>query len=263
MASIPDFTVVLGVDDKHLRQLSWTLPTWRRHKPSLMDRPWVVFYDRFELGMDRLSAVLNFVPTRVDLIPWPPDGVEYDGDPGDKWTDPQRTKMLSGFVHVAAAHVRTPWWLKLDCDVVATGQDDWIDPAWFEGDPAIVSHGWSFTKPPTQMDDLDDWAMAHPDLHFPRGPLRLHPQKGSDRLGHKRIISWCSFWRTDFTRWCASAAEMTCGEGHLPVRSQDGYLWYMSQRFGLGVVRTNMKKHGFMQWCTNYNIVTHAREAMR
>jgi hypothetical protein len=190
---------------------------------------------------------------------------EYNGDLNSKWTNPQRYKMLSGFVHVPAMFVRTPYWMKLDTDVVAVGEPDWIDPGWFEGQPAIVSHRWSYTKPADQMMKLDAWAERHKHemRHWLlKPPLNLVPEEGATRVSHKRIISWCSFYETAFTKSCANIASTTCGGFKMPEPSQDGFHFYMATRSGQPVVRTNMKERGWQHWGTQQNIKRAVKEAM-
>ncbi len=259
--TIPDYTTVVGVDAKHLRQLALVWPTWRRHKPSLLERPMIAFFDDQEVRDWQVRAVVDHPALR--LYPWPGRATKYEGVPGDKWNDPQRHKMLAGFVYVPAAFVDTPYWLKLDVDTVATGQDNWIDPARFEGRPAIVSHPWGFTKPADQMARLDEWVAENegelPELAS-HSPLELHPKPGWSRLRHRRIISWCAFFDTMFTRKCSAFASI-CGTDQLPVPSQDGFLWYCAKRMGEGIVRTNMKL-GWQHWSTMSNIKKHSEEAM-
>lgn len=267
---IPDYTLVIGVDARHLRQLCWTWPTWMRHKRSLLEHPILAFYDETQVKPEMVQGVmLEAHRARVlRLVAWPPDCcfLDYGPEGKDKWTDPQRYKMLCGFVHVGAT-VDTPYWLKLDTDVVAAGMDDWFDPRWFDGEPAIVSHPWSFTKPADQMLKLDAWVAENAD-RLPRQltsaePLRLEPRPGWERLKHQRIISFCGFFRTDLTKAAAACAEATIAPYQMPVRSQDGYLWYMATRLGLPVVRANMKRLGFQHWSGDRNVEKYAKEAMR
>lgn len=250
-----DYTLVIGVDRKHLRQLKMVWPTWARHKPEFLERPMVIFYDQTEVTeWDVRQAVTHPNPL---FYAWPPKGVTYNGNRDDKWHHPQRYKMLSGFVHVPALTVDTPYWLKLDTDVVATGQPDWIDPKWFRNTPAIVSHRWAFTKPANQMLLLDEWVEQNRRQLYvlsQHPPLNLVPQEGSERLGHWRIISWCGFFNTTLTRLASDCANATCGSFQLPVPSQDGYLWYVATRLGHEVVRTIMKERGWEWWSTEGNI---------
>jgi hypothetical protein len=261
---IPEYTLVVGVDNKHLRQLSWTWPTWVKHKPDFLNRPMLVIYDGSQVKEDDISRVLGRAD--VDFLDW--DAcctTKYEGDPKNKWTNPQRAKMLSGFVYGASLRVTTPCWLKLDTDVVAVDSPDWIDENWFKDDPAIVAHPWAFTKPPDQILKLDQWVFDN-SVHLPnlmdKPPLNLCPAPGSDRVGHKRIISWCAFFQTTFTKKCALWSHRTCNWGHLPVPSQDGYMWYCAKRLGLPIIRSQMKKRGWEHWMTRGNIIKHSQKAM-
>ncbi len=261
--TIPNYTLVVGVDRKHLYQLSLVWPTWKRYKPSLLTQPMLVFFDHEQVREADVRSVVDH-PSLV-VVPWPPPGVTFTGNVLRKWGDPQRYAMLAGFVHVPARSVHTPYWLKLDTDVVATGQDNWVNPAWFENNPAIISHPWAFTKPADQMLELDRWV----DLHknelaglYNHDPLKLVPTPGSERLGHKRIISFVGFFNTMFSRQCAAMAGKTCGRGQLPVRSQDGYLFYAATRMGLEVKRVNMKRLGWEHWSTDQNVKKAAERAV-
>lgn len=260
---IPDFTLVVGVDEKHLRQLSWTWPTWKRHKPSLLEHPMVVFRDYEQVSCEEIERVVDH--PNLSIYSWPMGGVEYGGFEQDKWTRSQRYKMLAGFVHIPAMFVRTPYWLKLDTDVVATRQDNWIDPRWFENFPAIISHPWSFTKPPNQIQLLDQWVEENKDK-LPSlasyEPLDLVPKPGSDRVGHKRVISWCAFFQTQFSKYCSQAANDTCGQFRLPAPTQDGFVWYVAKRCMFEIVRTSMKTRGWQQWLTAHNIVKYSQLAL-
>lgn len=251
--TIPDYTTVVGVDDKHLDQLSRSWPTWKKFKPSLLDHPMLIFRDRTQVMEDAVRRVVDHPDLTV--IEWPFAGVQYtgsvctDGTDDEKyaalWQHPQRYKMLAGFVHVPAIHVQTPYWLKLDTCMLATGQDDWIDPNWFDDDPVIVAHRWGYTKPANQMVKLDWW--AEHDIHvedwFDNAPLDLLPE--GDRVSHKRIISICAFFDTAFTQDAALLAASSVGTGLLPVPSQDGFMWYVAKRKGFGIKRVNMKKQGW------------------
>ena len=261
-----DYTVVLGVDRKHLDQLKMVWPTWVSHKrESVVNKPLVVFFDREQIDQHELTALFAMHPD-FSCVPWPPPDVAYEEDGSDRFHQPQRTKMLSGFIHVAANMVATPYWLKLDTDVTATcGYDDWVDPKWFEDNPAIVSQGWAYTKPPNQMMDLDAWVEDNWEelAHFcGTKPLNMQPSPGSDLLKHKRIISWCAFFNTDATQTCALMAEKACGLGRIPVPSQDGYFYYVAKRMGWGILTPNMKKLGWAQRLTDRSIKKTVAEAM-
>lgn len=258
--TLPSYTIVLGIDARHLEQLAHTWPTWRRHKPSTVAHPVIIFYDWQQVTEEQIRQVV--VHRDLTCIPWPPTDAVIDwGNGTDKWSNPQRVKMLSGFVHIPAMAIKTDYWLKLDVDTVATGLDDWIDPAWFEGRPAIIAHRWGFTKPPSQMLDLDRWAEEN-GLKFICPPLNLTPEPDWQRLNHPRIISWCGLFEAELTRRCSELAVKTCGDYRLPVPSQDGFMWYVSQRLGQSVVRINAKSLGWEHWSTEFNIIEHSRAAM-
>lgn len=251
-----DYTTVIGVDAKHLNQLRMVWPTYEVHKPDLLKQPLIVFYDQ-ESGITREDVQRSVTHPNPVIYAWPPPRVRYTGDFTSKWFHPQRYKMLAGFVHVPAMCVDTPYWLKLDTDVVAVGKPDWIDPSWFTGNPAIVAHRWGFTKPAEQMIVLDNWAETHKDslrLFSATEPLNLHPHPDWERLCHPRIISWCGFFNTTMTKLAARCASATCGECQLPVPSQDGYLWYVSQRMNHRIERVNMKERGWEWWSTDANV---------
>jgi len=259
-----NYTTVVGVDRFHLEQLSLTWPTWKKHKPSLLDQPMVVFYDLTQVTRDDVCRVVDHPNLRVEA--WPMRGVDYGTDNGDKWSKPQRYKMLAGFVYVPMWSVETTYFLKIDTDTVAYGNNDWINPEWFEDDPVIVSHSWSFTKPPDQMLLLDEWVaeIKHVLGHLSsREPLNLVPRPGASRLGHRRIISWCGFFKRDLASDCAVLAANTVGLGLLPCQSQDGFMWYVAKRMGYGIRRTNMKRRGWGHWSTMFNVRKESAKAMQ
>lgn len=259
-----DYTLVVAVDGKHLEQFKHTWPTWRKNKPSLLKHPMLVIYDGKQVTDQQVVDVIKH-PNSIMLIDWSRHCARDYGNGTDKWYNPARYRMLSAFVHVPGHIVQTPYWLKMDTDAIASGMDDWIDPEWFESEPAIVCSPWGFTRPPDQMDLLDQWVKENPKLlELNRcAPLELHPKSGDDRVCHARIGSWCGFFRTDFTKYCSDWAVNTCGLGLLPVPSQDGYLWYCAKRLGLGIVRPKMKKRGWYIFSTMENVKKCSDEALR
>ncbi len=262
-----DYTLVVGVDAKHLEQLAIVWPTWVKHKPSLLRQPMLIFFDREQLAPDSVTQIIKH--PNLQLYGWPPDDpetgrpIEYVGG-NDKWTNAQRHKMLAGYVHVPPL-IETAYWLKIDTDAIATGTDDWIDPYWFDDSPAIIAQPWRYTKPPNQMQLLDEWVennAADLPVLSQHEPLNLAPIPGAETLSHKRIASWCSFFDRTFTRYCADMAQRTCGIGKLPVPSQDGYLWYVARRSGMGIVTANMKRLGWQIRTTRVGITQVVEKAM-
>lgn len=246
-----NYTLVLGLDSKHADQLRMVWPTWIKHKPSILDNPLLIFVDELSFRDDGIPMINNEIVVEhgdVTYVSWPSSEVKYEGDPNNKWTNPQRAKMLSGFIHIAAKWVKTPYWLKVDTDVVATGKDDWIEDSWFINNPAIVAQKWGYSKPPMQMLKLDQWVRNNPEKlshwnQYP--PLNLIPNPGSSLVKHERIAGWCGFYNTEFTKACSEAAESTCGVGQLPEKSQDGVMWYLAKRGNFEIIRTNFKSRGW------------------
>lgn len=264
------YTLVLGVDEKHLQQLKIVLPSWRKHKPSLFKHPWIIFYDVGQLLSVAISEVIHQrdIDKELKIIQWPPHGIElYEGDPNNKFSNPQRYRMLSGFVHVAAKHVETPYFLKIDTDTIASDMDDWIDESLFENDPAIISQKWHYSKPANQMLELDQWAednkLALSSCFGNTEPLNLVPNPGSSMVKHERIISWVGFFNTEFCKLCSKVCEDTCGVGKLPVPSQDGVHFYLAKRGGFKIVRTNFKSRGWIHRSSMKGIREAVQEAMK
>jgi hypothetical protein len=257
-----DFSVVLGIDRKTIEMLRLVFPTWRKHKPSLLHRRFVIFYNG--VSQQEIRDIIGYPIADQDalnatLVEWA-EGIQYPGDASDKWSNPQRAKMLAGFVHVPAAFVTTPYWLKLDLDVVAADRNHWVDPLWFNGNPSIIAPGWGYTKPPHSIMQLDAWANGLPQFDgTPR--MNLIPNPGSDKVIHPRICSWCAFFNTEFTKYCARLAADSCGEGMLPIPSQDTYHWYCAERLKFVIRTVRMKRFGW-KLCSSMNSINDAVKAV-
>jgi len=242
-----NFTTVIGIDRHHLTELQLSVQTWKRFRPEIFENPVIVFYDRSDFEYGEIERMVDAMfPTITHLINWPmfADPADYDLGIDDKWHIPQRNKMLSGFVHVPARYVETPYWLKLDTDTFARRESDWIDESWFEESPSIIAHPWGYTKPPNQIQLLDEWGDTVRFLKvFDR--LNYRPKPGSGLVKHKRIISWCGFFRTAFTKSVAAMCKNTVGADLMPVPSQDGLMGYVAERMQHKILRVNMKKLGW------------------
>jgi hypothetical protein len=262
---IPPYTLVCGVDKKHLDQLKWTWPTWRKHKPYLLKQPMIVFRDVSQVSKEEVQFVINH-PNLI-IVDWPLSNAMYGDDTGGKWTNPQRVKMLTGFVYIPAIYVKTKYWLKLDTDVVAIGQPDWIDENWFKYNPAMVCPPWGFTRPAHQMLQLDAWVANNSNKEEFKAiascePLNLHPEPNAERVRHKRICSWCGFFQTGLSRACVTLSEASGELYTLPSPSQDGLMWYIAKRLGLGIKRVRMKDKGWQVWGSQGNLIRHSSEVM-
>jgi len=213
------FTTVVGVDDAHLEELEMVWPTWKVFRPEILEHPLLLICDG--------SAPQRDWEERLAFLTHPDRRLHC-------WVMPdasQREIMLSGLVFATASHVTTPWYLKLDTDCAAMAPARWLDDRWFAPDedgrlPTFVTEPWGYTKPPDAIVRLDAWGDTVPELQrYPR--LDLRPQPGASLLRHERIISWCFFGNTAWTRRVASYCQ-----GRLPVPSQDTYLWYCAARQG-------------------------------
>ncbi len=226
---VPEFTTIVAVDETHLPELRLVWPTWRRHRPGLLERPLLIVCDqsRSRSWWRRELGFVDHPDRRIEVY-------RHDG------VDP-RTRMLTAFVDAPGRWVETAWHLKIDVDAVAEEPADWPLPEWFAPDregrePVFVSQPWGFTKPPDAIARLDDWADGVPSLADSER-LDLVPAPDADRLKHPRITSWLFFGRTDWVREMAALRE-----GPLPVPSHDTYLWYCAARRGDPFRRVRMNR---------------------
>jgi hypothetical protein len=244
---IPDFTTVCAVDARTVDQLHMVWPTWRRHKPELLDHSMVLVCDGEVPDWERRLAWLDH-PNRL-IIPWKWPYGRHDVT--------QRERMLTAFVHVPPRVVCTSYWLKLDTDAVASNPTAWIEEEWFRDTPAIVAAPWGYTKPAHFLTALEAWANAHPGLSdtFPLN-LDIDPQRETYR--HRRIGSWIAFINTT---WSATVAAYA--PDRLPVPSQDTYHWYCATRMGRTVRRVQFKALGWNNWHKDRTRQGKVDEAMR
>lgn len=222
---IPDFTILVAVDATHIDELRLSYATWRRHKPTTMQRPLRVICDAYSL---KSSHQLDFLCDH-------PGGVQFNYPTwGADW--PVRERMLAGFVF-GVKWISTPYYMKLDADTIATGHDDWISPEWFTGSPAVIASPWGYTKPASQLAAFHGWSDQHPQA-FPL-PMPRHEISGNIAK-HRRMISWCQFGNTDWT-WRMAELELE----RLPIPSQDGFLSLCAARSGATIRYVKMKELGW------------------
>ncbi len=263
-----DLTIVVGLDAKTIEQFKVSYPTWKKNRPELMGCPIVIFYD--PVIREYLGQLVSNSHECIEVVPWPNQAVSYES---------QREKMLSGFVHVPADFVSTPWWMKIDTDTLAHPSDDWIRDEWFEPlacsacgsiirggrqdlialagpcevcvndtrvgkTPVYVASPWGYTKPADQMAFLDNWGDTVDGLRgFPRLDYVFDPEARTCR--HPRMASWVSYYSTEWTKEAARLASDSCGPCKLPVPSQDGYHFYVAERTHQPYRRVKMKRHGW------------------
>lgn len=231
---IPDFTVVVALDRGHLEQFYTVWPTWVAYRPEIMQRRLVLIVDLADHERD--DALRRWVEGLQFVLQVHPQVEFFEWD----WRPdlPQRERMLTGLVR-AGDFVQTPYYLKLDVDAIATKPGPWIMPEWFAESPALIASPWSYSRPGSVIETLDRWGDGIPDL-CSKPPLGFRPVAGSEIVKHPRIISWCCFVNTEFSRWASSLAPE-----RLPVPSQDTYLFYCAARAGKKVVTVKMKSYGW------------------
>lgn len=228
--NVADITLVLGVDARHLEELRWVWPSWMQHKPELRNMPAIVFYDASQVHPGQAGFVDRDLSVR--WVPWEMPSARS-----------QREKMLSGFVHIPATEVKTPWYLKLDTDVLATGAGTWLKPQWMQpderGDNAcFVSSAWGYGKPRYLIDLYDDWGDSVVELReFPR--LNIPYSSTARRVYHRRIISWFFLGNTEWTRQVAGFIDAT---QRLPYPSHDTYMFYCAARTKKRMIIERMKR---------------------
>jgi hypothetical protein len=252
--SIPDFTVVLGLDKVSLDQLRLTIPTWRRHKPSIFRSKFCVFADWTEIDHKQIREVLG-PDVNAWIHDWPWSGYSGGHSRAGGKLSPQRAMMLSGFMFIPTVErIETPWWLKLDADCIATSQSDWISPDWFSTMPSYIAPPWGYTVGADWISKLDDWGDTIPGLkNFKRLDLPYTP--GDRTIRHPRMAGWCSFYNTGFSN---RVARLFDGIQSLPVPSQDTLHWYCAARWGWCGRHVNMRQRGW----TNLSNETRMRAAV-
>lgn len=241
---IPRFTVTIAVDNEHLDELRTVLPTWHRHKPELFRVPWVVMVHP-EVEHSELMVVLAETMEKINAAGHLLTTLWASFIAGAN----NRETMLSALLLQAPNHVRTPYYLKIDTDVVALptpgGPDgELIDERWFKPpagntEPAIIASPWGYTKPAEWIDRLDRWGDSHKSIGL-MGEVTPSRTIVGNVAKSSRIISWLMFGSTGFSRTVAAM----CGH-RLPVPSQDTTLWYAAERMGRAIHRVRMSQYGW------------------
>lgn len=249
------FATFTACDARYVQHLRAAWPTWRRCR-FVMEHPLVVIFDNKQLQPSDLEFIVH---RDVTLAGW-----SYDHQRS------QRENMLSGFLFVPSILPLYDWywqthqfdyWLKLDADALylgdeAAGPSPWPDPAWFEGSPEYICPAWGYSKPADTVARLDAWAEAE---GMPGASLNIPFDPDAETVRHKRIASWVSFWRADYT---AMVANLLRGKP-LPIPSQDGIHWYVAERLGLPRRRENGVKRGWTTVSGVKRIAARAAEILR
>lgn len=235
--NIPEFTVLCAVDDSHVDELAISYDSWRRHKPSLLSRPMLVMIDVHSTPSEHSwhTNAKRYWASRLDFLGSHSGKVEFRFSSAAP-DIPVRERVLSSFVF-AAKFIETPYYLKLDADLLATGCDDWIDPKWFWGGPEVIAPRWGYTKPASQVAAFNAWSNGFPDA-FPLAGVQA--KIVGNYAKHHRFISYCQFGSTFWTQGMSKLA----GE-RLPIPSQDGFLSMCAYRGGARVKHFDAKALGW------------------
>lgn len=238
MSEIPEFTILCAVDDSHVAELEVSYATWRKHKPSLTSRPMLVMIDVHSTPREHSWHTLcqEYWRRRLAFLASHAGPVEFRFATENVVLS-VRERVLSSFVF-AVRHVKTPYYLKLDADLLATGCDDWISPKWFWGGPEIVAPRWGYTKPAEQVSSFNDWSDKHPQ-EFPMA--RIQAEIVGNVAKHRRFISYCQFGSTFWTSKMAHLAYP-----RLPIPSHDGFLSMCAHRSGAVVRHFDAKALGWL-----------------
>lgn len=232
MADVPGITTVVAFDAQYFEQFRVTWPTWRALKPEVTEWPLLLMVDgRRGAGVSR-AMIRDVIGAKANVR------IVWWLWPYNDWSLSQRERMLTALV-AAAQYVETPYYFKIDTDVVATRAGEWLAPWWFEHNPVLVSPAWGYSRPADVIDRLDIWGDKCPDM-ADFGRLGITAPPGSTRVRHRRIAGFAMFGRTDWTREMWRLAQ-----GRLPVPSQDTYLWYCAERRREFYRRVRMRELGW------------------
>lgn len=222
------YTIVTAVDSKYLQKLRTNYQKWIQTE-GIMEYPIIVFFDSKTVSLNEL----DFLGSNVEKISWDYANVKT-----------QREKMLACFIFGSAKYVKTKYWLKLDADCIPIKKDSFgykfdVDKDWISGKYEVVSGRWGYTKSYGQgwLNILEEWG----DKIFPN-TNRIFPEsdweimKTCIRYYHKRIISYCHFEKTEFTRKISEYCN-----GILPIPSHDTIVSYILERMHLSYLKLRMK----------------------
>jgi hypothetical protein len=145
--------------------------------------------------------------------------------------------MLWSFV-AAADYIQTPYYLKLDTDVIAREPSQWYSDWWFKRNYSFIAPRWGYTKPANAIEQLEAWANR-----IKLGEELVDPgfARHGDRVMHKRITSWMFFGQTNWTRSMAAIAA----KHPPPIYSHDTFLWFCAVRTGAHFMPISARGNGW------------------
>lgn len=240
-------SLFVAVDAYYLDKLCLTYPTWVNCHPEIIRMPHVFVLDSLQVSaLDprwgkivrarEEAAARNGVSlrnTELRMIPW---AMDHAGG-----IISQREEMLTGLIR-CAKEVKTPWYLKLDADTLATEKTGFYYDKWFKGNPCYISSPWGYTRPAGTVAKMNDWARGVPEFQgTPEVTFTPQGEGPRSKDKHARMASWIMFGNTKWTAW----ASGLCTDDRLPFPSQDTYLSYVQARTSAPWVGNNFRRTGF------------------
>lgn len=203
VTDLPATTLVTAVSANMFDVFRRTAPTWQLKK-QFRDWPMIVF--THGVSHKQIKRLVGF--PNLTCIDWDHQAVNM------------REKMISAFVYGAAQHVRTPYYVKLDCDAYFTDQSDIFRADDYKA--AFTGHRWGLSLK-AFIDILNDWA----DSKGLPGE-RIADNSTGAKVVMPRIISWICLHDMSFL-----AKAVALSPERMPVPSHDTYLWYLASRLNI------------------------------
>lgn len=230
---LPPTTLITHLDEKSSTYLSSTWRSWMRHHPWLSQIPAVVLCAP-GVDLNGVQASLEPLKSDVQFVPLSDEQESLCGR--DAWGP--------AVLRYVAQQIRTPWFLRLEPEAIATSDALWLDPSWFVADPsepdlAFVSCPWGYSKPSAVLEQLDRWGDQTPGIRQ-FAPLHVPFDPSADRVEHQSLNSWMLLGSTE---WAQQTLQYV--EGPLPCKSFDTFLAYCAQRRGDRFILRQMKDFGW------------------
>jgi hypothetical protein len=216
---IPRFTTIVGVDAEHLEELRLTWPTWRAHRPEILENPILFACDGRAVDRDEWEYLLRFVDHPQKLL-------YVTSSKGRSIVDNRHWmfNLLAGAV--MNRKITTPYTMKLDTDTVAC-RGEWLQEEWFANYPHIVAPPWSYTKPAEMILDMERFCEGEVGQQFGADSARVRWTLWPDgRAACARVIGWCMFIHREWHQ------SVRCHVPILPIPSHDTFFWYFAQATG-------------------------------
>jgi hypothetical protein len=228
-----NMTIVSAVNSKYYSKFCSNFKLWKKTE-NLLESPMLVFAHK-----DCIKSVREF------LAPYPSVTIR-------EWSMPKaksmREEMLSAFVFGTASHVKTKYWMKLDCDATPARSKLEFHADTFKS--VITADPWHYTKckgdpdyvlgeSPHWLKQLDEWANGLSDFNG-TSPVFNIPINGRTHK-HGRIRSFCEVEKTAWTKHLADMCNRT--GGRLPVPSQDTTTWYAANRLNRKITRHKFRRY--------------------